>query len=427
MRAVNLIPADQRRASGGAGKSGGGVYALLGVLALIVACVAALTITSRQVADRTAEADRLDAQAQVAQAKAGNLAAYKTFNDLVKQRTAGVQTLAATRFNWGETLDQVSRVVPSDVSLTQLAASTAPGVGVGGTVSLRTALANPAIELIGCAPSHRRVALLMARLRRIEGVQRVSVANAAKSEGSSGGNASAGEDKRRSAAARRPTRCPSSRWSSSSGRRSPSLPPRPRPVPSRPPSRRSRAAPPAPPRPPPRRPRAPDMTNRDRIVVGVLACVVAIAGFWFLALKPKRAEAEKAATRAEQAETRLQEANSALATAAGAKKSFDSDYATIARLGKAVPEDDDAASLVFQIETAARKAGIDFRSLAVGGGAAAADAHAGPEQQATAAARARRPRPRPRPRPARRAARPAPPRPLPRPRCPPASWPAPTA
>ncbi len=32
------------------------------------------------------------------------------------------------------------------------------------------------------------------------------------------------------------------------------------------------------------------MTNRDRIVVGLLACAVAaIAGFWFLALKPKRA------------------------------------------------------------------------------------------------------------------------------------------
>ena len=112
------------------------------------------------------------------------------------------------------------------------------------------------------------------------------------------------------------------------------------------------------------------MSNRDRIVVGVLACVVAIAGFWFLALKPKRAEADAAATRAAEAQTRLQEANSALATAATAKKSFDTDYATIARLGKAVPEDDDAASLVFQIETAARKAGIDFRSLAVGGSAA---------------------------------------------------------
>jgi Tfp pilus assembly protein PilN len=185
MRAVNLIPADQRRSSGAAGKSGGGVYVLLGALALIVAMAAAFTITGRQVSDHKAEADRLEAQAQVAQAKAGNLASYKQFNDLVKQRVTGVQALAATRFDWSSTFDQVSRVVPSDVSLTQLTGSTAPGVGVGGTVSLRGALNNPAIEIVGCAPSQSRVALLMTRLRRLEGVQRVSVANAAKPEGAS--------------------------------------------------------------------------------------------------------------------------------------------------------------------------------------------------------------------------------------------------
>jgi hypothetical protein len=113
------------------------------------------------------------------------------------------------------------------------------------------------------------------------------------------------------------------------------------------------------------------MTTRDRIVVGVLACVVAIAGFWFLALKPKRAEADAASVRAADAQTQLNAANEALSTATAARASFDQDYAVIAKLGKAVPEDDDAASLVFQIETAARKAGIDFRSLTVGGGSAA--------------------------------------------------------
>jgi hypothetical protein len=118
------------------------------------------------------------------------------------------------------------------------------------------------------------------------------------------------------------------------------------------------------------------MTNRDRIVVGVLACVAAFAGFWFLALKPKRAEADAAAARAAQAQTQLTTANDALASAAAARASFERDYATIAALGKAVPEDDDAASLVFQIEATARKAGIDFRSLSVGGGAAAAAAPA---------------------------------------------------
>jgi Tfp pilus assembly protein PilN len=193
MRAVNLIPADQRRAAGAAGKSGGGVYVVLGALALVVLCVAALTISNKQVADKRAEADRLETQAAAAQAKAGNLAQYKTFNQLVTTRTVGVKNLAATRFDWGATLDQVSRVIPADVSLTQLVASTAPGQGTGGVVSLRSALQNPAIELVGCAPSQARVALLMARLRRLEGVERVSVAQSGKADEADSGAAQSSE------------------------------------------------------------------------------------------------------------------------------------------------------------------------------------------------------------------------------------------
>jgi hypothetical protein len=114
------------------------------------------------------------------------------------------------------------------------------------------------------------------------------------------------------------------------------------------------------------------MTKRDRIVIGVVACMVAVAGFWFLALKPKRADLSAATAKVADAQTRLTDANQVLASATKARASFDTDYATIARLGKAVPDDDDAASLVYQLEAAARKAGIDFRSLTVGGGTAAA-------------------------------------------------------
>jgi Tfp pilus assembly protein PilN len=192
MRAVNLIPAEQRRASGAAGKSGGAVYALLGALAVGLVFVAVLTISNRQVADEQAKADRLEARAQVAQAKAGSLASYTQFDAVVKTRSASVNALAATRFDWGAKLTQVSRVIPADVSLTQLSASTAPGQGAGGAVSLRSALQNPAIELVGCAPNQARVALLMTRLRRLEGVQRVSVASSDKSEGSAGAASSGG-------------------------------------------------------------------------------------------------------------------------------------------------------------------------------------------------------------------------------------------
>ena len=192
MKAVNLIPADQRRASGAAGKSGGAVYFVLAGLAIVVAMVAALTVTNRSVADKQATATSLQEQADAATAKSGGLAAYKQFNQLVTERTTGVRSLAGTRFDWGETFDQVSRVVPSDVSLTQVVASTAPGEG-GGTVMLRSALSNPAIEIVGCAPSQDRVALLMARLRRLEGVERVSVASSGKQDQATASQSDSGD------------------------------------------------------------------------------------------------------------------------------------------------------------------------------------------------------------------------------------------
>jgi Tfp pilus assembly protein PilN len=157
-----------------------------------VSRVAALTLTSRSVADKQAAATSLQEQADAATAKAGNLAAYKQFNQLVTERTTGVTSLAGTRFDWGETFDQVSRVIPADVSLTQVVASTAPGEG-GGTVPLRSALNNPAIEIIGCAPSQDRVALLMARLRRLEGVERVSVASSGKQDQASASQSDSGD------------------------------------------------------------------------------------------------------------------------------------------------------------------------------------------------------------------------------------------
>ena len=122
------------------------------------------------------------------------------------------------------------------------------------------------------------------------------------------------------------------------------------------------------------------MSNRDRILIGVMACLVAVAGFWFVALKPKRAEATAAAARVAEAQTKLDTANQALASATSARASFETDYATAARLGKAVPDDDDAASLVFQLESVARKAGIDFRSLTVGGASSGPTATTTPAQ-----------------------------------------------
>jgi hypothetical protein len=107
------------------------------------------------------------------------------------------------------------------------------------------------------------------------------------------------------------------------------------------------------------------MTDRNRLLLGVIATVAALAAVWIYALAPKREEAAKLATSIAQAE---QVRDSALARAAEADRAragYDRDYSTVARLGKAVPQNADVPSLVYQLETAARRAKVDFRAVSV--------------------------------------------------------------
>lgn len=113
------------------------------------------------------------------------------------------------------------------------------------------------------------------------------------------------------------------------------------------------------------------MSSQPRIVVGVLAAVAVMAGFWFLLLAPKRTEISTANAAITQAETTRDAAVAAAAAAEQARGSYPQNYATVARLGKAVPEDDDIASLVYQLETIARANKIDFRAVKLIGAAAA--------------------------------------------------------
>jgi Tfp pilus assembly protein PilO len=110
------------------------------------------------------------------------------------------------------------------------------------------------------------------------------------------------------------------------------------------------------------------MTQRDRIVVAVVGAVAVLAAYWLLLLGPRREEATKLNTQVEAAQARVSDANTKLTTVKAAKAAYGQELATIARLGKAVPADDDMPSLVYQLENAARHAGIDFRAVKIEGG-----------------------------------------------------------
>ncbi len=121
MRAVNLIPVEQRGGSGpAAGRSEGGAYAVL-VLMGGLALLALLYGTARhEISSRRAKAASLAAQTQRAQAMAAQLAPYTSFLALREQRVQAVSELAQSRFDWAHAFHELGRVLPHDASITSL-------------------------------------------------------------------------------------------------------------------------------------------------------------------------------------------------------------------------------------------------------------------------------------------------------------------
>lgn len=112
------------------------------------------------------------------------------------------------------------------------------------------------------------------------------------------------------------------------------------------------------------------MTARDRIALIVIGALALCGGFWFLAVSPKHKEAADVAAQVDSVQVRLQTAQTAASSAQAARDRYARDYATVARLGKAVPVQDDVPALVYQLETTAHRSHVDFRRIAMVGNSA---------------------------------------------------------
>jgi len=130
------------------------------------------------------------------------------------------------------------------------------------------------------------------------------------------------------------------------------------------------------------------VTARDRTVVMVIGAVALLAAFWFLALGPKRKDATALSSKITAAQERLDTARQQAAAGTAARDRYDADYATVAKLGKAVPADDDVASLVYQLDHVSVGTHIDFRSMKLDTSGAPAPSAAPAAAQAAALASA---------------------------------------
>ncbi len=222
MRAVNLIPAEQRSSGMSfaslAGRSGGAAYLVVGVVCGLALIALLYGLAAHEINSKQGESERLSAEAAQAQAQAAKLAPYTRFVAMREERLKAVQQLANTRFDWAHSMHELGRVLPSDVALSSVtatvgstaagsssaaasssassaSASGAAGAGAGGSVSSVTpAGSTPTFTIAGCTTSQSEVALTMDRLRLIDGVSEVSLQSSAKgsSSGGSGGGSNGG-------------------------------------------------------------------------------------------------------------------------------------------------------------------------------------------------------------------------------------------
>jgi hypothetical protein len=105
------------------------------------------------------------------------------------------------------------------------------------------------------------------------------------------------------------------------------------------------------------------MTSRDRTVIVVVGVVIAIVAAWLIAIQPKRSEASKLGSQVSAAQSQVNSARATVTQDEAARATFARSYAEIARLGEAVPADDDVASMLVQLQNAASEARVDFRAL----------------------------------------------------------------
>lgn len=105
------------------------------------------------------------------------------------------------------------------------------------------------------------------------------------------------------------------------------------------------------------------LKSSNALIVGMLVIVGLAVAFWMLALSPKREEATKLSEQVEQLEASLAQHRQEATSAEEAREEFPANYRQLVVLGKAVPGDDDTASLLVEVNRIAGQAGVEFRDL----------------------------------------------------------------
>jgi Tfp pilus assembly protein PilN len=205
MRAVNLIPSEQRASSGSlAGRSNGAALILVATVFGVAVLALMYGLAHRQIAKESGEVAKLQAQTAEVQARTGRLAPYAAFVSMAEQRTKTVAQLVQARFDWSHTMSELGRVLPSGSNLLTLSGtvgSGAPGASKSAPAAASSSAtpasstppgSTPSITLTGCSVSQAEVAQTLQRLKLMDGVSEVQLTSSVEAGASSGGGSASG-------------------------------------------------------------------------------------------------------------------------------------------------------------------------------------------------------------------------------------------
>ena len=174
MKAVNLIPSDQRRAKA-SGNVSGGAYGVLGVLAVLLVMAVAYVMTGNSANERQGKAEQARQEAIAAESKSKQLGAFTDFASIKEQRLTSVMAAAQTRFDWERFMRELSRVMPANSWIHTTNASVSGDTSGGNLSSPDTAVPLPEANLVGCTPRQSEVARMMVRLEQMYRVTDVAL------------------------------------------------------------------------------------------------------------------------------------------------------------------------------------------------------------------------------------------------------------
>ena len=129
MRPVNLIPPEDRRGDHAPLRAGSLSYVIVGGIAAVLVAVVALVLTQNSITDRENEIAQLEVARDAATQRAQALAPYAEFASLQEQRELTISSLAQSRFDWERVLRELAIIIPTDITLNSLEATTSQAEG----------------------------------------------------------------------------------------------------------------------------------------------------------------------------------------------------------------------------------------------------------------------------------------------------------